>query len=111
MRIAVTSQNIKSVTAHAGRCRRFWIYAFPDTSSRIDKVLVQLEIDESLHTMKDSLPVLLTGIDVLITAGMGDSLKKKLQRAGVKTHISSQPIPDAAALEYLADASKLKHIN
>ncbi len=26
MRIAVTSQNRKTVTGNAGRCRRFWLY-------------------------------------------------------------------------------------
>ena len=26
MKIAVTSQNRKTVTGHAGKCRKFWIY-------------------------------------------------------------------------------------
>ena len=26
MQIAVTSQNRKTVTEHAGKCRKFWIY-------------------------------------------------------------------------------------
>lgn len=26
MKIAVTSQNLSTISGHAGRCRKFWIY-------------------------------------------------------------------------------------
>ena len=111
MKIAVTSQNVRNVTAHAGRCRKFWIYEFPEFGTEIDKKLVEVDINNTLHAMRASLPEALSEIDTLITAGIGESLKGKLLHAGVSTHISNQSLPDVAALEYMAIISKLKHSN
>jgi predicted Fe-Mo cluster-binding NifX family protein len=30
MKIAVTSQNRKTITSHAGKCRKFWVYEVED---------------------------------------------------------------------------------
>lgn len=102
MKIAITSQNAKSVTAHAGRCRKFWLYELPDDSTHIDKQFIELDIDETLHTMQSHLPAKLADIDVLITANLGDSLRNKLAKAGVVTHLVADITPDIAVLNYLA---------
>ncbi len=103
MKIAITSQNAKSVTAHAGRCRKFWVYELSSDGADIVKQFVELEMDETLHTMQSSLPPKLAGIDVLITANLGESLRKKLTEAGITTHLLSSATPDIALLNYLAD--------
>ena len=103
MKIAVTSQNIGSVTAHAGRCRKFWVYELPKGSADMNKQFIELEIDETLHSMTSQLPAKLSGINVLITANLGDSLKMKLLKVGVTTHLSTDDdTPDNALLNYLA---------
>ncbi len=102
MKIAITSQNAKSVTAHAGRCRKFWLYELPNGSTRIDKQFIELDINETLHAMQSHLPAKLAGIDVLITANLGDSLRNKLDKAGVTTHLAVDTTPDIAVLNYLA---------
>lgn len=56
MKIAITSQTIKSVTAHAGRCRKFWVYELSNICDEIDKQFVELDLDETLHTMSNGLP-------------------------------------------------------
>lgn len=109
MKIAVTSQNIRSVTAHAGRCRKFWVYELPKGGADINKQFIELETDETLHTMTSQLPAKLSGITVLITANLGDSLKQKLLKVGVATHLSTDEVtPDIALLNYLANEQQ-KH--
>jgi hypothetical protein len=49
-RIGVTSQNRKSVTEHAGRCRKFWIYAVQN-GQITGKELVELDKEQSLHPL------------------------------------------------------------
>ena len=108
MKIAITSQTIKSVTAHAGRCRNFWVYELSKMGPEIQKQFVELDIDETLHTMNGALPRKLEGVSVLITANLGDSLKAKLLKAGVSAHLTAETLPDVALLNYLANTS-IKH--
>lgn len=108
MKIAITSQTIKNVTAHAGRCRKFWVYELSKTSPEIQKQFIELDIDETLHTMNEALPKKLEGVSVLITANLGDSLKAKLLKAGVSAHLTAETLPDVALLNYLANTS-IKH--
>lgn len=102
MKIAITSQNVRNVTAHPGRCRKFWIYDVAHTGSDINKNLVELGLDETLHGMKNGLPEKLVGLNVLITAHVGDALKAKLTQAGVATHLTNEDSPDSALLTFLA---------
>ncbi len=41
MKIAVTSQNRKSITEHAGRCRKFWIFMIEENRI-VDRKLLEL---------------------------------------------------------------------
>lgn len=49
MKIAVTSQNRKTVTGHAGRCLKFWVYDTVGAEVR-SKTLLELPIEQSFHT-------------------------------------------------------------
>ena len=68
MTIAVSSQNRKTVTAHAGKCRRFWLYRVVDTEVR-DKRLIELAASETFHEHHDAGVHPLNGINVLIAGG------------------------------------------
>jgi hypothetical protein len=41
MKITVTSQNRKTITEHAGRCRKFWVFN-TENDKRIDRALLLL---------------------------------------------------------------------
>lgn len=51
MRIAITSQNRHSITEHAGKCRKFWIYDVREQRVTT-KQLVELPGGQSLHAQK-----------------------------------------------------------
>lgn len=100
MKIAVTSQNRKIITEHAGRCRKFWIFSI-DNAVIVDKQLLELPIEQSFHASSAHEPHPLDDIDVLITAGMGSGMVRRLARKGIIGLITEQTDPDTAVALYL----------
>jgi predicted Fe-Mo cluster-binding NifX family protein len=100
MRIAVTSQNRKTVTGHAGKCRKFWVFEVADCEVR-DKQLLELPIEQSFHESHGNAPHPLDAINVLITAGMGSGLQQRLKRKGITPVATAEPDPDRAVAAWL----------
>ena len=65
MKIAVTSQNRKSITEHAGRCRKFWVFV-AENNKIVDKELLELPKDQAFHESSPHESHPLDDIDVLI---------------------------------------------
>jgi predicted Fe-Mo cluster-binding NifX family protein len=100
MQIAVTSQNRKTITEHAGKCRKFWIYDIAD-GNIAGKQLVELAIEQSFHASHHSLAAPLATVNVLITASMGAGLYQRLQRSGIQALITPETDPDTAVAAFL----------
>lgn len=100
--IAVSSQNRLNVTAHAGKCRRFWIYRV-ENGSVTGKDLLELDRAQTFHEADPSLPHPLYGVDVLITGGMGGGLSRTLSKHEVMTLVTTEANPDTAISLYLKD--------
>ncbi len=95
LRIAVSSQNRRTVTDHAGRCRKFWVYEI--RKNKVDnKVLRELSMEQTLHSAQlgDDHP--LDDVHVLITAGMSPYLFQRLQQGGIKPFVTDEADPDKA---------------
>ena len=95
LRVAVSSQNRRTVTDHAGRCRKFWVYEI--RKNRVDnKTLRELSMEQTLHSapLGDDHP--LDDVHVLITAGMSPFLYQRLQRGGIKPFVTDESDPDKA---------------
>ena len=101
MKIAVTSQNRKTVTEHAGRCRKFWVFN-TENNKIVDKMLLQLPKEQSFHDSSPHEAHPLDEIDVLIAGGMGHGLRMRLERRGIKGLITREENPEKAVLLYLA---------
>lgn len=101
MKIAVASQNRKTITDHAGRCRNFWIYQIQDQKI-VDKSLLALAKEQSFHETPINSPHPLDGTDVLLLAGMGSGLKYRLETKKIKPIITDEDSPDLAVEKYLA---------
>ena len=95
LRIAVSSQNRKTVTDHAGRCRKFWVYEVRQNKVH-DKTLRELTLEQTLHSspLGDDHP--LDDVHVMITAGMSPFLYQRLQRGGIKGFVTDEADPDKA---------------
>lgn len=99
--IAVTSQNRRTVTGHAGRCRKFWLYPI-EQGAIGERRLIELSIEETFHASSRGVPQPLEGITTMISQEMGGGLYMRLQRNGIQPWITSETDPDAAVRAYLA---------
>lgn len=100
MRIAVTSQNRKTVTGHAGKCRKFWIYDIEGNEIK-GKNLLELPIEQSFHESHDAAHPL-DDAHVLITASLGAGLQQRLKQKGMLAVATSETDPDRAVAAWLA---------
>lgn len=100
MKIAVTSQNRRTVTEHAGRCRKFWLFTVEDNAIA-DKQLLELPKEQSFHESSVHEPHPLDGIDVLITGGMGSGMVRRLARKNIKGLVTKESDPEIAVNLYL----------
>lgn len=106
MKIAVTSQNRKTITGHAGKCRKFWIYEIVDKKV-VDKTLLELALEQSFHESHAAGPHPLDGTDVLICGGAGQGLIRRLNNMGIQGLVTAETDPDSAVAAYLNGTLKL----
>jgi predicted Fe-Mo cluster-binding NifX family protein len=99
-RIGITSQNRRTVTGHAGRCRRFWVYDVKD-GQVLERRLLELDKSRTLHELRPDIPEELRGVDVLVSAEMCDGLSSRLQRHGIRGVITTETDPDTALQEFV----------
>lgn len=95
MKIAVTSQNRRTVTSHAGRCRRFWIYEI-EGGDILGREMLELPREQSFHESRAREPHPLDGIDALISQGLGEGLIDRLAGMGVRGYLTRESDPDQA---------------
>lgn len=100
MKIAVTSQNRRAVTEHAGRCRNFWLFTI-ENNAVVDKQLLELPKEQPFHESSVHEPHPLDGIDMLITGGMGSGMLRRLARKNIKGLVTKESDPDTAVSLYL----------
>jgi predicted Fe-Mo cluster-binding NifX family protein len=100
MKIAVTSQDRKTVTGHAGKCRKFWIYE-TDDKTILNKALLELALEQSLHESHGAESHPLDGIEVLISGGAGEGLIRRLNAKGIQGIVTEETEPDSAVIHFL----------
>lgn len=98
--VAVTSQNKKQVTEHAGRCRNFWVYTI-DKDKVIAKKLLSVSKEETLHEVFHGANGLhaknvLCDADILLTKGIGRGASYKLANMNVASYVITETDPDIA---------------
>ncbi len=98
MKIAIVSQDFRTIGGKTGRARNFLVY---ETNSKGEPILLEkLEIPETeptfhdLHT-DDVTPHRLNGM-VLITGEAGEGLTERLSRRGITVYITSETDPKTA---------------
>lgn len=103
MKIAVTSQNRRTVTSHAGRCRRFWIYEVEEGQIR-GREMLELPREQSFHESRGRDPHPLDGIDALISQSLGPGLIDRLAGMGARGYLTDESDPDRAVVLLLDGA-------
>lgn len=101
--IAVCSQNRKTVTEHAGKCRKFWVYRIQG-GQVAGKTLLELPIEQSFHETAADAPHPLDDIHVLIAGGMGGGLQQRLVQRGIRGLVTDIQDPDEVVAVFLERA-------
>lgn len=84
MRFAITSQNFRTITGHAGKARRFIVYDVNGPEQIVEVDRLDLPIEMAMHGFDDRHAHPLDGTDILITGGAGDGFVMRMARRGVR---------------------------
>ncbi|APW47094.1 NifB/NifX family molybdenum-iron cluster-binding protein [Rhodoferax antarcticus] len=105
MKIAITSQNRKTITEHAGKCRKFWIYDIQNQQI-VSKTMLELDKEQSFHESAQRVGPQaahpLDGTDLLIAGSAGTGLQNRLAQKGMQTLVTTETDPDQAVAAWLA---------
>lgn len=100
MKIAVTSQNFKSVTGHAGKSRRFIVFNVGSPCDSPEVVWLDLPLDMSIHEFSGGAHPL-DEMDVILTASAGQGFIAKLAQRGVQVITCGESDPRKAVRDFL----------
>lgn len=106
MKIAISSQNFRTVTGHAGRARRFLVYNVGTDSTVIEATRLDLPIYMSMHDFDDRRPHPLDEAKILITGGAGDGFVHRMMRRGIRVVTTAETDPETAVHAFLAGCLK-----
>jgi predicted Fe-Mo cluster-binding NifX family protein len=85
MRVAVSSQNFRSITGHAGKSRRFIVYELTPGQAPREIDRIDLPKEQSLHEYHgDDHPLFTRGLDAVITGSAGAGFVQRLGRRGIR---------------------------
>ena len=95
MRIAVTSQNFRTITGHAGKTRRFLVYEAEGADVR-EVQRLDLPKEQSFHELHGDAPHPIDGVDVLLTGSCGENFVARLARRGIRVVATGETDPVTA---------------
>jgi predicted Fe-Mo cluster-binding NifX family protein len=107
MRIAVSSQNFRSITGHAGKSRRFIIYELAPGQAPREIDRLDLPREQSLHEYHgDDHPLFTQGLDAVVTGSAGAGFVQRLGRRGIRV-LATAETDIERALTAVADGEPL----
>ncbi|MBK1735568.1 hypothetical protein CKO15_09785 [Halorhodospira abdelmalekii] len=105
MRIIISSQNLRTITGHAGKTRRFLIFERDEHGQAVETGRLDLPRELSLHEYEGAdaeHPLFLAQPTALITQSAGPRFCQRLARNGVTVHLTSATDPQQAAQTILS---------
>jgi len=108
MKIALTSQNFKTVTNHAGRARRFLVYQVENGQAPVEIERIDLPKDMCIHELGGQLVAHpLDAVDVLISASFGPGFARNMERRNVIASLTEETDPIRAIEQFVANGQRL----
>ena len=101
MKIAVTSQNFRTVTPHAGKTRRFLVYEAGD-GEPVEAGRLDLPKELSIHEFHADGPHPLDEVDVVIAGSFGEGFAARMAARGIVVDSTELADPIEAVKAYLA---------
>ena len=105
MKIAVTSQDFCSVTAHAAKVRRFLVFDIRCPCSPREIARLDLPKEMSFHEFRgDRHPI--DGVTALITGGAGEGFRARMAQRGIEVVVTDEADPLQAVIDYIQGVVK-----
>ncbi|MCB1850804.1 MAG: nitrogen fixation protein [Gammaproteobacteria bacterium] len=101
MKIGVTSQNLRTITGHAGKTRRFLVFSQDGEGNAVEIDRLDLPKELSMHEFRGSSHPI-DEVDVLITGGCGDGFRARMANRGIRVVTTSESNPTVAVNAVLA---------
>jgi predicted Fe-Mo cluster-binding NifX family protein len=115
MRIAVSSQNFRTITSHAGKSRRFLVYDIAAGAEPVEVERLDLPKEMSLHEYHgDDHPLFKLQLDAILTGGAGTNFVQRMARHNINVITTAeteigQALTKLAAGEPLPEAPPHEH--
>ena len=107
MKVAIASQNKKSITDHAGRCRKFWLFDI-ENKAIVDQQLLELSKEQAFHGFSHDSAHPLDQVDMLIAGGMGKGFVSKMAKRNIQAVATTLQDPEQAARAIAAGVLPIK---
>lgn len=104
MKIAVTSQNFRTVTGHAGRARRFLIYDVGTDGQLVEVDRLDLPKELAMHDFHGDGAHPLDVVDVVISESFGDGFARRMGKRSIVAVTTENTDPVEAVKAYVAAA-------
>ncbi len=104
--VAVTSQNYRTVTKHAGLTRKLLVYEV--NNKKIKEIeRISLPKENALHTCKPSVKHPVDIADIIICGSCGEDFVSKMKARNINVSVATKADPIEAIKEYFANGEKL----
>ncbi|NBC32947.1 MAG: nitrogen fixation protein [Alphaproteobacteria bacterium] len=103
MKIAVASQNFRTVTPHAGRTRRFLVFAVDETGTPVEIDRLDLPREQAFHDFKDDGPHPLDVMDAILAGTCGPGFVRRMAERGIRAAATTETDPVVAIKAFLAN--------
>lgn len=100
MRIAVTSQNFRTITGHAGKSRRFLVFEAAAGAAPREVERLDLPKEMSFHAFHGEGTHPVDGVDAVITGSCGAGFARRLLGRGIRVAVTEMQDPLAAVRAY-----------
>lgn len=97
MKIAVTSQNFRTVTGHAGKSRRFLVFEADANSEPREIERIDLPMGMAFHDFHGDGPHPVDVADVIVTGGCGAGFVHRMGARGIRVVATGETDPAKAA--------------
>lgn len=107
MKIAVTSQNFRTVTNHAGKARRFLVYEVAEGEAPVEVGRFDLPMEQALSGIEPGAAHPIDGVDVLLSASFGPGFVRRLAQRGITVSLAASADIGESIRAYLASGPVL----
>ena len=101
MRFAVTNQNFRTVTGHAGRARRFLVFETQADGVPVEVARLDLDREQSIHEAAGSGAHPLDGTNVLLSTGFAGHFVELMAQRGTEAALTDRDDPVEAVRDFL----------